>query len=126
LSDLPGIFEYRLVAVQYDLNYIDIVGYINLSMTNEELPGVEEFYGKASIEIKKGDTYEAQYGAAIVYGITIPCNAENEELTTEFIELLLSAAGKQVMEVENGQPMLDPPICHHPKNLPESLQDLFD
>jgi ABC-type molybdate transport system substrate-binding protein len=98
-------------------------------MTNEELPGVEDFYYEASIEILTDPglpaEYAAKHGAAIVYGVTIPVHAENEELATEFIELLLSATGKQVMEVENGQPMLDPPICDHSENLPESLQDLF-
>jgi len=125
-GDLDYAFEYRSVAVQHGLNYIDLDDYINLSKTSAELPGVEEFYATASIEIKKGDTYEAQYGAAIVYGITIPLHADNEELAAEFIELLLSDSGKQVMEVENGQPMLDPPMCDHPENLPESLQALSD
>jgi len=125
-SDLDYAYEYSSVAVQHGLNFIELDEHINLSKTSAELPGVEEFYGTASIEIKKEDTYEAQYGAAIVYGVTIPVNAENEELAAEFIELLLSATGKQVMEVENGQPMLDPPLCDHAENLPESLQALFD
>jgi len=125
-GDLDYAYEYRSVAVQHGLNFIELDDHINLSKTSAELPGVEEFYATASIETKKGDTYEAQYGAAIVYGVTIPVHAENEELAVEFIELLLSATGKQVMEVENGQPMIDPPLCDHPGNMPESLQALFD
>lgn len=125
-GDLDYAFEYRSVAVQHELNYIDLDDYINLSKTSAELPGVEEFYATASIEIKRGDIYGAQYGAAIVYGITIPLHADNEELAAEFIELLLSETGKEIIETENGQPMLDPPICDHPENLPESLQALFD
>jgi len=125
-GDLDYAFEYRSVAVQHGLNFIELDDHINLSKTSAELPGVEEFYGTASIEIKKGDTYEAQYGAAIVYGVTIPVHADNEELAAEFIELLLSETGKQVMEVENGQPMLDPPLCDHPENLPGLLQPLFE
>jgi molybdate/tungstate transport system substrate-binding protein len=129
-GDLDYAFEYRSVAVQHELNYIDLDGHINLSKTSAEIVGVEEFYATASIEILKDpgppEVYEAQYGAAIVYGVTIPCHAENEELAVEFIALLLGNSGKQVMEVENGQPMLDPPLCDHPENLPASLQDLFD
>jgi hypothetical protein len=79
LSDLPVNFEYRLIDVQYDLNYIDIVGYINLSKVNEKLLGVEDFYYQASIEILtyRGPPaeYAAKHDAAIVYGITVPCNA---------------------------------------------------
>jgi molybdate/tungstate transport system substrate-binding protein len=129
-GDLDYAFEYRSVAVQHELNFIELNEYINLSMTNEELPGVEDFYYEASIEILTDPgpppEYAAKHGAAIVYGITIPCHSENEELAEEFIELLLSNSGKQVMEVENGQPMLDPPLCDHSENLPESLQTLFD
>jgi molybdate/tungstate transport system substrate-binding protein len=129
-GDLDYAFEYRSVAVQHGLNYIDLIDYINLSKIDAELPGVEEFYATASIEILKDpgppEVYEAQYGAAIVYGITIPVHAENEELAAEFIGLLLSETGKEIIETENGQPMLDPPICDHPENLPASLQDLFD
>jgi molybdate/tungstate transport system substrate-binding protein len=125
-GDLDYAYEYRSVAVQHGLNFIELNDYINLSKTSAELPGVEEFYATASIEIKSGDTYAAKHGAAIVYGITIPVHAENEELAAEFIELLLSATGKQVMEVENGQPMLEPPICDHPENLPDLLQPLFE
>jgi len=129
-GDLDYAFEYRSVAVQHELNYIELNDYINLSKTSAELPGVEEFYHEASIEILKDpgppEVYEAQYGAAIVYGVTIPVHAENEELAVEFIALLLGNSGKQVMEVENGQPMLDPPICDHPENLPDLLQPLFE
>ena len=129
-GNLDYAFEYRSVAVQNELNFIELVDYINLSKTSAEIEGVEEFYATASIEILKDpgppEVYEAQYGAAIVYGITIPCNAENEELAAEFIELLLSETGKEIIETENGQPMLSPPLCDYPANLPASLQELFD
>jgi molybdate/tungstate transport system substrate-binding protein len=129
-GSLDYAFEYRSVAVQHDLNYIELNDYINLSKTSAEIEGVEEFYATASIEILTDPgpppEYAAKHGAAIVYGVTIPCNAENEELAAEFIELLLSATGKEIIETENGQPMLDPPLCEHPENLPASLQALFD
>jgi molybdate/tungstate transport system substrate-binding protein len=129
-GDLDYAFEYRSVAVQHDLNYVDLADHINLSKIDAELPGVEEFYTTASVETLKDPgpppTYSTQYGAAIVYGVTIPAHAENTELAAEFISLLLSATGKEIMETENGQPMLNPPICDHPENLPASLQNLFD
>jgi len=129
-GDLDYAFEYRSVAVQHGLNFIELNDYINLSMTNEELPGVEDFYYDASIEILTDPgppaEYAAKHGAAIVYGITIPVHAENKELAAEFIELLLSETGKEIIETENGQPMLDPPLCDHTEKLPESLRALFD
>ncbi|RLJ05708.1 MAG: hypothetical protein DRP16_05865, partial [Candidatus Aenigmatarchaeota archaeon] len=129
-GDLDYAFEYRSVAVQHGLNYIELNDYINLSKINEELPGVEDFYYQASVEILADPgppaEYAAKHGAAIVYGITIPVHADNKELAAEFIELILSETGKEIIETENGQPMLDPPICDHPENLPTSLQGLFD
>jgi len=129
-GDLDYAYEYRSVAVQNELNYIELDDHINLSKTSAELPGIEEFYSEASIEIIKEagppPTYAAKYGGAIVYGVTITCNAENEKLAAEFVELLLSDSGKQVMEVENGQPMLDPPICDHPENLPALLKQAVE
>jgi molybdate/tungstate transport system substrate-binding protein len=129
-GDLDYAFEYRSVAVQHELNFVKLSDYVNLSRTNAEVEGIEDFYATASIEILKDPgppaVYEAQYGAAIVYGITIPLHADYEDLAAEFIELLLSATGKQIIETENGQPMLDPPLCDYPENLPASLQDLFD
>jgi len=129
-GDLDYAFEYRSVAVQHGLNFIELDEYINLSMTNDELPGVEDFYYQASVEILTDPgppaEYAAKHGAAIVYGITIPVHAENEELAAEFIEFLLSETGKEIIETENGQPMLDPPLCDHSENLPASLQELLD
>ncbi|MBN2186965.1 MAG: hypothetical protein JW732_05900 [Dehalococcoidia bacterium] len=50
-GDLDYAYEYRSVAVQNELNYIELDDHINLSKTSAELPGVEEFYSEASIEI---------------------------------------------------------------------------
>jgi molybdate/tungstate transport system substrate-binding protein len=128
-GDLDYAFEYLSVAMQHGLNYIDLDDHINLSSIDLQIAGVEEFYATASIEIIKEPgpppTYSHQTGSAIVYGITIPLHAQNGELATEFIELLLGSSGKQVMEVENFQPMLEPPICDHPENLPDLLKPLF-
>jgi len=124
-GDLDYAFEYLSVAMQHGVNSIDLADHINLSRIDLEIAGVEESYHEASIEIKQGDTYAAQYGAAIVYGVTIPLHAENDELAAEFVELLLGSSGKQVMEVENFQPMLEPPICDHPENLPALLKEVL-
>lgn len=128
-GDLDYAFEYRSVAVQNHLNYINLDDHINLSKVDAELAGVEEFYATASVETIKNPgpppTYSTQKGAAIVYGITIPVHAKNKELAAQFINLLLSGTGKQIIETENGQPMLDPPICDHPENLPDLLKPLF-
>jgi len=126
-GDLDYAFEYRSVAVQHKLNFIELDDYINLSKTNTELPGVEDFYSEASIEIIKEagppPTYKASKGKPIVYGITIPLHAQNKGLAAEFIEFLLSDSGKEIIEVKSGQPFIEPVICDHPENLPALLRE---
>jgi len=126
-GDLDYAFEYRSVAVQHELNFIELDDHINLSKTSTELPGVEDFYEQASIEIVKEagppPTYQAKKGKPIVYGITIPSHAENKDLAVEFIKLLLSDTGRNVMEVKNGQPFLEVLLCDCPDNLPPQLKE---
>ena len=131
-GDLDYAFEYRSVAVQHGLDFIELDDAINLSQTGEiGNAGItyEDFYQKASIEIIKTPgpppTYAAKKGKPIVYGITILSNAPNKELAAEFIALLLSEKGHEVMEVKNGQPCVVPPRCDHPENLPPSIKGMI-
>ncbi len=128
-GDLDYAFEYRSVAVQHELDFIELDDHINLSKTGAELPGVEDFYNEASVEIIEDagppPTYEGIKGAAIVYGITIPLHAQNKGLAAEFVEVLLSDSGKEIMEVKNGQPFIEPVICDHPENLPAGLEEVL-
>ncbi len=128
-GDLDYAFEYRSVAVQHEVDFIELDDHINLSKTNAELPGVEDFYNQASIEIIKDvglpPTYNAKKGAAIVYGITTPLHAQNKGLAAQFVEFLLSEAGKNIIEVKNGQPFIEPVICDHPENLPDGLNQVL-
>ena len=130
-GDLDYAFEYSSVAVQHGLNFIDLDGAINLSQTGEigdSGISYEDFYAEASVEIVKSagppPTYEAQVGAPIVYGITITENAPNSELAAEFIELLLSETGREILEGQNGQPCFVPARCDYPERLPSSLSPL--
>jgi len=129
-GDLDYAFEYRSVAVQHKLNFIELDDYVNLSKTNMGLPGVEDFYKEASIEIMKTPgsppTYATKHGKPIVYGITMPLHAENQDLAVEFIQLLLSETGRNIMEVKSGQPFIEPVICDHPENLPALLKGVLE
>jgi len=126
-GDLDYAFNYRSVAVQQGLNFIELDEHVNLSKTDKELPEVEDFYKEASIEIIKEagppPTYETKRGKPIAYGITILAHAENKELAVEFIKLLLSETGRNIMEVKNGQPFIEPVICDYPENLPILLKE---
>ena len=116
-GDLDYAFEYRSVAVQHGLKFIELNGWINLSKTSSDpgFEGVEDFYAQAEVWLS-GAT-EAKKGKPIVYGITIPNNAQNPELAWEFIMLLLSDKGRDIMS-GCGQPSIVPAQCDYPGNLP--------
>jgi len=127
-GDLDYAFEYRSVAVQHGLNFIELDDAINLcqqGMIGGTNITYEEFYKEASVEImKEPGAYMPEKGKAIVYGTTILKDAQNKDLAAEFVALLLSKEGQSVMEL-NGQPFIQPVICDHPENLPEELKGVL-
>lgn len=124
-GDLDYAFEYSSVAVQHGLNFIELDNAINLSQTGEmDGTGVtyEQFYSAASVDLQKSPTETTTVqGKAIVYGITIPKNAENPQLAMEFIALLLSDKGQEIMSL-HGQPPIVPALCDHPEKLPMPIK----
>ncbi len=129
-GDLDYAFEYRSVAVQHELNYIELADAVNLAQVGEiGDSGVTfaDFYAQATVQLKTSSgEYSTTKGAAVVYGITILNEALNTEDAAGFIKLLLSAEGKDVMEVKNGQPLLDPPKCDNLDDLPSALKKLVE
>jgi len=127
-GDLDYAFEYRSVAVQHNLAFIELNNAINLCQQGkigDTNITYEEFYKEASVEImKEPGVYMPEEGKAIVYGITILEDAENKELAVEFVTLLLSLEGQDA-KVESGQPSVEPPLCDHPENLPEELKEVL-
>lgn len=130
-GDLDYAFEYRSVAVQHSLNYFDLHPATNLGSIGQVEGNeftYEDFYKKAVVKILTQVDPEIVYtemvGEPVVYGISIIKGGKGEDLAVEFIKLLLSEKGRQLME-ESGQPFLSPFLCDHPENLPEELKDLF-
>ncbi|MBN1150779.1 tungstate ABC transporter substrate-binding protein WtpA [candidate division WOR-3 bacterium] len=131
-GDLDYAFEYRSVAVQHDLNYIDLHPAINLGSIGQ-IEGAEflyeDFYQNATIkilaEIDPEKVYKDMKGEPVVYGIASIKSGQNREMAYEFIALLLSEKGQQLME-ESGQPFLNPLVCDHPENLPQLLKSFFE
>ena len=102
---LDYAFEYKSVAVQHNLSFVELPPQLNLGD-----PAYKEIYSRVVIHILYGSNKEkAVAGAPIVYGVTIPSTAENIEGAKEFIKLLLSDTGRKVFE-EHGQPFLEKPL----------------
>ncbi len=112
-GELDYLFIYRSVAQQHkmgdqkhDIEYVILPNKINLK-TSE----YSDFYKNAKVEVsgkKPGETI-TKTGAPMVYGITIPSNAENKELAKKFLQFLFSEKGIKIME-DNGQPFIKPPV----------------
>lgn len=118
INTLDYVFIYRSVALQHHLKYILLPDKINL-----EVPGFVNLYNSVSVKISgksPGETI-TKIGEPMIYGITIPKNAPNEETAQKFVDFMLSEKGMNIME-KNGQPSLVPFKSDSYNNIPESLK----
>jgi len=121
-GDMDYAFEYRSVAVQHGMKFIELPDETNLSMVEHA-----DFYSQATVDIagKEPGTTMTMVGKPIVYGVTIPKNAPSPELATEFVKFLLGPEGQAIME-EQGQPPIVPPVAGDKDALPSELQSLVE
>ncbi|CAD6493867.1 MAG: Bacterial extracellular solute-binding protein [Candidatus Argoarchaeum ethanivorans] len=106
-------FEYRSVAVQHDLGFVDLPEKIDLSNVK-----YADFYKKVQLETVDGKT---KTGKPIVYGISVPKNAPHPELGLEFVKFVIGTKGQEVFK-KVGQPPIVPAVGSG--NLPGTLQGL--
>lgn len=115
------IFLYRSVAVQHGLKYLILPSEINLGS-----PVQSDFYQNSSISIRgssPGDSITI-IGEPMVYGITIPLNANNQPLAKRFISYFLDEEkGLRIIE-EMGMPIIQPLVING--KIDEDLKHLLD
>lgn len=119
VGELDYIFIYRSVAEQHKLRYVILPDQINLK--NAEM---EDYYKQASVELngKKPGEKIIQYGASMVYGVTIPKSSPNPEIARAFARYMMEKdKGIKVME-EMGQPSVVPTVCRQYDKLPDELK----
>jgi molybdate/tungstate transport system substrate-binding protein len=102
---LDYAFEYLSVAVQHQLDYVDLPDEVNLGN-----PDMGEFYATVSTDIAGTEpgTVKTMTGAPIAYGITVPNNAPNMEAAMAFSEFILSPDAGLAVLAEMGQPPFIP------------------
>lgn len=117
-GNLDYIFIYRSVAQQHNMNFITLSDSINLKN-----PALNNWYNKVSVSIngKTPGTTITQNGTAMVYGFTIPINAEHKDLACDFALFMLSKQGASIME-HNGQPSLVPSRAQGYEQIPQILK----
>ncbi len=95
---LDYAWEYQSVAVQHDLKFIVLPEAIDLSSIQ-----YESDYATVLIETEGG----MMKGLPIVYGATVPKNAENPDAGLAFVEMLIGPTGQAIMDGQ-GQPPVVP------------------
>lgn len=119
-GDMDYAWEYRSVAVQHGLRFVELPDEINLSRVEHA-----DFYAEASVEItgQEPNTTIAMVGKPIVYGVTIPKVASSPDLAVEFVKFLIGPEGQAIMEAQ-GQPPVVPAVASDKAALPAELQAL--
>jgi molybdate/tungstate transport system substrate-binding protein len=119
-GDMDYAFEYRSIAVQHGLNFVELPAEIDLSMVKHA-----DFYSQAEVELsgsEPGETLTMQ-GKPIVYGVTVPKVAPSPDLAVAFVRFLLGPEGQAIIG-EQGQPPIVPPVAGDKDKLPAALRVL--
>lgn len=112
-GEIDYYFIYRSVAKQHDHQFVELPDRISLGSDQHV-----EFYNRAKVVLSSGDEVT---GKPIVYGITIPTNAQHKDYAEEFLQLVISEEGKQVFR-DLGQPPIEAEVDNHDK-LPANLKE---
>lgn len=107
-------FIYKSVAEQHHLRYIELPNEINLKDFK-----LKDYYGRVTVTL--GSTGKTIKAKPIVYGVTIPKNAEHKELAIEFLKFMLTK-GREIFE-KNHQEFLPKPIAFG--NVPKEIAEVI-
>jgi molybdate/tungstate transport system substrate-binding protein len=99
------MFNYRSVAVQHGFRYLRLPDSVNLSD-----PALDSWYSTASVDVRGTGpgTVLTQKGASVVYGMTIPSNAQNPNLAEKFIRFITDPGKGRVIIEQSGQKAMEP------------------
>ncbi len=117
-GNLDYAFEYRSIALQHNLRFVELPPQINLADVQ-----YIDFYATAKVEVAGNEpgTTQTQIGQPIFYAITIPKNAPRTDLGIAFLKFLLGPEGQAIME-ENGQSPIVPALTNDLQKLPLELR----
>lgn len=116
-NSIDYMFQYKSVAIQHGLKYIELPVETNLSD-----PAKAEIYKTVSIEVtgSKPGTKIRITGEYINYSLTVPDSAPHSKEAIDFLCFMLSDTGLEVFR-ENGQDPMVSPLTEHPDKIPPRL-----
>jgi molybdate/tungstate transport system substrate-binding protein len=121
-GNIDYTIDYKSVVIQDGLKYLELPPEINLGET-----GNAQTYQKVIVQMdyQRFATVNPVFeGLPIIYGMTIPNNAQNTTAAIKFIQFVLGTEGQKIFQNCN-QPELIPPICDNASELPGALKTLF-
>lgn len=116
-NTIDYMFQYKSVAIQHNLKYIEFPDEINLSD-----PSMAYLYKTVSLDIRgnKPDETIKVSGEYINYSMTIPFNAVNRDRAVDFMCFIMSEEGTAVFR-NNGQDPIIPFSTEQPEKIPSKL-----
>ena len=115
-------FEYKSVAVQHKLNYVELPKEINLMD-----PSNAKDYATVSVELagKEPGTKMKVKGEPIVYGLTIPKTAPNAKGAMSFVKFVLDPKGGLLVFQNMGQDIVGPSSFGDKSKVPAEVTPLL-
>jgi molybdate/tungstate transport system substrate-binding protein len=116
------MFQYKSVAIQHGLKFIELPDYINLGD-----PSRNELYHSVSLEVTgsaPGSKLKIN-GDYINYSLSVLTGSVNKENAVDFVAFLLSREGLDIFK-KNGQDPIIPFITDQPEMLPERLRKYLE
>jgi len=115
-------FEYKSVAVQHELNYVELPDEINLKN-----PDFSETYATASVELagKEPGQKITVKGEPIVYGLVIPKTAPNNTGALDLVKFILKTGGGLDVFQKMGQDIVGPQAYGETVNVPAGISELL-
>ena len=112
-GELDYAFEYRSTAVERGLKFLEMPPALDFG--DERLA---REYGEASFEVTGAKPGEKKriHGTPIHYAIAVTSSAAQPALAREFVRLVLSAKGKEIL-TRHGFVVFDAPIASGPVSL---------
>jgi len=114
---LDYAFEYKNVAVSRGLSYVELPDELNLAN-----PELEDWYAKVSLKlVATGGETKTLKASPIIYGLTVPLDAQHIDAAKKFIRLLLSDEGRSILEENGFRPIKAEVVGEAPRWLMELL-----
>ena len=125
-GNMDYAWEYRSVAVQHELKFVELPDQINLGNYKHDT-----FYKEAVVEVtgKKPGAFMKKRGKSCTYGITLLNDAPNSEAAISLLKYMLDPQGGLRVLKAMGQPPFIPcrvPTVKAKKSLPVVLQGLVE